>query len=417
MHDRRDAGVEHRRVGGAVSGRTPVRPVASVESRSSISARTTSRSTSGPEPAACERTRLRCSCARRSDRDVRASPARRTRSRRRSAARVVRRARRSRRGCGAIAASASAASTTPAPSRATATTSAGSSGPMPTVTGAGRRVLLMTPSQPRRHAPRASSRTDDSVSDPRQARWAAVPAGPGGRAVLQLLSRLARHAAPLPAAAIARELGLPRSTVYHLLAVLVRRRLRRAPAGGAALRARRRRLRARHRLPAAGAARAAGASGARPAGRRAGPERAPRRAARARGALRGRGARAGPAAAGHRRRRPAARAPDRERARDARGTAAAQVRALFPGRERLRRPARRRAGVAVGAAARAHRRPARGYAEEDGEVTPGFASVAAACATTPAIRWRGSPSPIRSATSWTPTDLSSPGRWRSRRQS
>ena len=48
----------------AVSRRTPVWPVASVESRSSISARTTSRSTSGPEPAACERTSERCSWAR-----------------------------------------------------------------------------------------------------------------------------------------------------------------------------------------------------------------------------------------------------------------------------------------------------------------------------------------------------------------
>ena len=44
--------------------RTPVCPVASVDSRSSISARTTSRSTSGPEPAACERTSDRCSWAR-----------------------------------------------------------------------------------------------------------------------------------------------------------------------------------------------------------------------------------------------------------------------------------------------------------------------------------------------------------------
>ena len=50
----------------AVAGRTPVRPVASVRSRSSISARTTSRSTSGPAPAACERTSERCSAARRS---------------------------------------------------------------------------------------------------------------------------------------------------------------------------------------------------------------------------------------------------------------------------------------------------------------------------------------------------------------
>ena len=48
----------------AVSRRTPVWPVASVERRSSISPRTTSRSTSGPEPAACERTSDRCSWAR-----------------------------------------------------------------------------------------------------------------------------------------------------------------------------------------------------------------------------------------------------------------------------------------------------------------------------------------------------------------
>ena len=48
----------------AVSSRTPVCPVASVERRSSISARTTSRSTSGPDPAACERTSERCSWAR-----------------------------------------------------------------------------------------------------------------------------------------------------------------------------------------------------------------------------------------------------------------------------------------------------------------------------------------------------------------
>lgn len=34
---------------------------------------------------------------------------------------------------------------------------------------------------------------------------------------------LARHATPLPAAAIARELGLPRSSTYHLLSVLVER--------------------------------------------------------------------------------------------------------------------------------------------------------------------------------------------------
>ncbi len=48
----------------AVPGRTPVRPVAMVCRRSSISARTTSRSTSGPAPAACERTTLCCSRSR-----------------------------------------------------------------------------------------------------------------------------------------------------------------------------------------------------------------------------------------------------------------------------------------------------------------------------------------------------------------
>jgi DNA-binding IclR family transcriptional regulator len=37
---------------------------------------------------------------------------------------------------------------------------------------------------------------------------------------LRLLKLLARHAAPMPAAAIARDLGLPRSTAYHLLAAL-----------------------------------------------------------------------------------------------------------------------------------------------------------------------------------------------------
>ena len=48
----------------SVSSRMPVRPVARVEMRSSMSARTTSRSTSAPEPAACERTSERCSWAR-----------------------------------------------------------------------------------------------------------------------------------------------------------------------------------------------------------------------------------------------------------------------------------------------------------------------------------------------------------------
>ncbi|MDA0166078.1 IclR family transcriptional regulator [Solirubrobacter ginsenosidimutans] len=38
---------------------------------------------------------------------------------------------------------------------------------------------------------------------------------------MQLLKLLARHAAPLPASAIARDLDLPRSSTYHLLNVLI----------------------------------------------------------------------------------------------------------------------------------------------------------------------------------------------------
>jgi DNA-binding IclR family transcriptional regulator len=40
---------------------------------------------------------------------------------------------------------------------------------------------------------------------------------------LDVLELLGHHAAPMPAAAIAREAGLPRSTAYHLLALLCRR--------------------------------------------------------------------------------------------------------------------------------------------------------------------------------------------------
>ncbi|TDE16030.1 IclR family transcriptional regulator [Jiangella asiatica] len=44
---------------------------------------------------------------------------------------------------------------------------------------------------------------------------------PAAGHALAILSYLARHAEPMPAAAIARDLRLPRSSVYHLLAVLV----------------------------------------------------------------------------------------------------------------------------------------------------------------------------------------------------
>jgi DNA-binding IclR family transcriptional regulator len=43
---------------------------------------------------------------------------------------------------------------------------------------------------------------------------------PAARHALQVLRLLARHAAPLPADAIARDVGLPRSSTYHLLRVL-----------------------------------------------------------------------------------------------------------------------------------------------------------------------------------------------------
>jgi DNA-binding IclR family transcriptional regulator len=43
---------------------------------------------------------------------------------------------------------------------------------------------------------------------------------PAAGQALDVLTLLGRHVAPLPASAIARDLGLPRSTVYHLLAVL-----------------------------------------------------------------------------------------------------------------------------------------------------------------------------------------------------
>src|SRR5690606_22827439 len=43
---------------------------------------------------------------------------------------------------------------------------------------------------------------------------------PAARSVLRVLGYLAAQAGPSPAAAVAHHLGLPRSTVYHLLSVL-----------------------------------------------------------------------------------------------------------------------------------------------------------------------------------------------------
>jgi len=47
-----------------------------------------------------------------------------------------------------------------------------------------------------------------------------VANAPAATHALGVLKLLGAHAGPMPAAAIARDLGLPRSTVYHLLAVL-----------------------------------------------------------------------------------------------------------------------------------------------------------------------------------------------------
>ena len=46
---------------------------------------------------------------------------------------------------------------------------------------------------------------------------------PAAGHAVDVLSLLARHGSPMPAAAIARDLGLPRSSAYHLLAVLTDR--------------------------------------------------------------------------------------------------------------------------------------------------------------------------------------------------
>ncbi len=111
----------------------PVWPVASVESRSSISARTTSRSTSGPDPAACERTSERWSCSRISAGMCRVASAPKPVEMpyagvvAAASSSTTARAR-------SIAATAWSVSATSAPSRATATTSSIASGPTSTCT-------------------------------------------------------------------------------------------------------------------------------------------------------------------------------------------------------------------------------------------------------------------------------------------
>lgn len=128
----------------ATTGRAPVRPVASVDRRSSIMARTTSVSTTSPDPAACDRTNDRCRWVRRSAGMcfVASAPkpvdtpytGRGSAASASTSSRVV-----------VIAVTASGVSSTRAPTRATATTSSNPTGPTPTRTTATMSRTLAAP--------------------------------------------------------------------------------------------------------------------------------------------------------------------------------------------------------------------------------------------------------------------------------
>ena len=67
-------------------------------------------------------------------------------------------------------------------------------------------------------APSPASYADRMTGTAREA-GVRTPAGvPAARQTLALLQALARQPGPVPAAALARDLGLPRSTTYALLA-------------------------------------------------------------------------------------------------------------------------------------------------------------------------------------------------------
>ena len=88
---------------------------------------------------------------------------------------------------------------------------------------------------------------------------------PAARQALAILTHLASRPGPVGASAIARELGLPRSTTYHLLAELAAADFVVHLPGGPRLRPGRRCLRGGLRVPAARPARAAGATRCSPA--------------------------------------------------------------------------------------------------------------------------------------------------------
>ncbi len=202
-----------------------------------------------------------------------------------------------------------------------------------------------------------------------------VPALRRGLAVLRLL---ASHAGPMTATAIAGELGLPRSTTYHLLGELAEAGFvthlpeeRRYGLGVAAFELGSAYLRhdPLERL-------------ARPLLRRlverVGATRAPRRAARRGNAVPAAGAARPAADAGHRRRRAAAGAAPGVRPRHAGQAARGAGAGAVPGPGQFRRPHRSRPADLPSLRRLLAVERRRGWAVEDGHVTPGFASVAAA---------------------------------------
>ena len=181
---------------------------------------------------------------------------------------------------------------------------------------------------------------------------------PAATRTLRVLRYLASQPDPVPLDAIARACELPRSSAYHLVTRHGRRGVRRAPGRRAPLRARGGGVRGGQRVRATGSAAADRPAPAGRAGRPDPPERAPGGAARQRRPVRPRGAGARPAAAGHRRRRPAPRAPDRERPGGARAPVGGAGAGALPLVGRLRGAARHRTDLAELAAVAADRDPA-----------------------------------------------------------
>src|SRR5476649_1108707 len=109
----------------------------------------------------------------------------------------------------AIAASASAGSSTRASWRATATTSSNASAPMPTETG---EMVVIT-----------ASLNSDAARPTRACRHklSEMPDIPAARNTLRVLGYLARRSGPVRASTLARDLAMPRSSVYQLIAVMM----------------------------------------------------------------------------------------------------------------------------------------------------------------------------------------------------